>query len=65
MKKSRIGLIIISIIILIGQLTILIVNSKTVSWTEDWGSLLSIGSVVLLVLTILSVERSERKNTKQ
>ncbi len=47
MNKSRLILVLVSIIILVGQIVIIIVNHSKFSWSNDWGSLLSVIAAIL------------------
>jgi glucose uptake protein GlcU len=63
MKKFRIGLIIVSILIIIGQLTL--VNYSDLSWSENAGSYLGIISMIFLILGMILSNKHETKSQEK
>lgn len=57
-KKLRIGLIILAVILIIGQLTV--IKYTNLSWSESAGSYLSILSMILLVVGMILSNRSNK-----
>ncbi len=63
MKKGRIGVIIVAIIIIIGQL--IIVDYTDLTWKENAGRYLSVTSMVLLIISMIVSNKHKLKNSNK
>ena len=62
MKKYRSGLIALSVILIIVQLTI--VDYDDLSWSNNSGSYLGVFSMALLILAMIASNRAEKNENK-
>ena len=64
MKKFRIGLIIASTVLIIGQLTI-VIDYSNLSWSNNTGSYLGIISMICIIISMVLSNRHQRKANKE
>ena len=62
MKKNRIGMIVVAVILVIGEL--LMIAYSNLTWSKNWGSYLVIIAMILTISSLILAIRRDR-NIKQ